>query len=290
MKGFLPPGLSQHLLPVLRDEGAAIQEDDVKHSGEGAEAGPRHSSKKPGTVRDRKRAGKGKDKQMKTQISIEVEDYLQRCLLDRALGVLDAPKEAPFKRHVPVGEYIQETVRGASSEQPEILEFWKRAPKNPVTQVRKAKAHPPHKKVDVKRNPRWWQGYPPSRLCALSGFPIYMLPYPPFSLPVVDAADRIYFDGRFLVLHLISTFESSLCGVEITREFVDALDVHLHRRHLGTWRIKKIIDLLKSDKKEDQRALAKLRDQARQELKQLVAIQESRVQGLAARTEGQRLG
>jgi len=91
---------------------------------------------------------------------------------------------------------------------------------------------------------RWWSQ---SRdLCPVCGFPICLLPYPPFRLhseanpqPVPD----LYVDGKFLALKLVAQGLFTVSGRMLDGEILSNLESYLRRFKLGTMQLGRALAL-----------------------------------------------
>jgi len=91
---------------------------------------------------------------------------------------------------------------------------------------------------------RWWTQ---SRaLCPVSGFPISLLPYPPFRLRIETAqqpGQELYVDGKFLALKLVAIGNFQVCGRMLDGETVVDLEDYLRRCKLGTMQLGRALAL-----------------------------------------------
>jgi len=134
---------------------------------------------------------------------------------------------------------------------------------------------------------RWWTQICALQLCPLSGFPIGMLPYPPFKFRMNPhrAVPHRLVDGKYLALLVISNGEVGVCGRGLESTDVEALDAYVHRCKLGPFRLGRALSLareIKSCKGENRRMeaaqeLNKLCKAARSELCRLQKIQRNRM-------------
>jgi hypothetical protein len=146
---------------------------------------------------------------------------------------------------------------------------------------------------------RWWtlSKYPSA--CPLTGFPINLLPYPPFKL-CMQAGERFphtLVDGKYLALHIISCGSLFVIGRSLEQDEVTALSQYMHRCKLGPFRPEHALQLAKDaespalEQHERCRAaqeLSKLRAAAEAELIKLRRIQMQRLMNLQQRvTTGQ---
>lgn len=85
---------------------------------------------------------------------------------------------------------------------------------------------------------RWWTCPGVPLLCPLSGFPICLLPYPPFKLRTDARRSCPYrmVDGKFLAMRLISTGCRDACGRKLQASDISALDGYIRCCKLGNLR------------------------------------------------------
>jgi len=130
---------------------------------------------------------------------------------------------------------------------------------------------------------RWWTQVDASQLCPLSGFPIGLLPYPPFKLRSYpdQAAPHRLVDGKYLALMVISSGDVNVCGRGLVKTDVEALDSYVHRCKLGPFRLGKALALAKEvvycSSKEAAQELDNMCNFARVELSRLQVIQKNRM-------------
>jgi len=144
------------------------------------------------------------------------------------------------------------------------------------------------------RNPsRWWTTSRNPSTCSLTGFPIHLLPYPPFKLRVHAAKPwpHVWVDGKVLAWHLIA-FDSlvqTVVGRPLVPQEVAALAQHMCRFKLGRvpLEVTRVLakkstcpNLSQSERADAERELSKLRAAAKRELKRLRRIQEQRLDEL----------
>eukprot|EP00930_Biecheleria_cincta_P031222 TRINITY_DN21676_c0_g1_i1.p1 TRINITY_DN21676_c0_g1~~TRINITY_DN21676_c0_g1_i1.p1 ORF type:complete len:339 (+),score=51.18 TRINITY_DN21676_c0_g1_i1:31-1047(+) len=85
---------------------------------------------------------------------------------------------------------------------------------------------------------RWWNCPEPPLLCPLTGFPICLLPYPPFKLRT-DAkcpSPHRLVDGKFLALCIIAKGCHHACGRKLQTSDISAIDDYFYRCKLGNLR------------------------------------------------------
>lgn len=132
---------------------------------------------------------------------------------------------------------------------------------------------------------RWWADV--SECCPLTGFPLSLLPYPPFKLRMKckqgDSTVRLV-DGLFLALQIISTFKFEAMSHSLTAGDIDALDAYLKKCKLGpsSFRISRAMQLQAEGSEEMLRELAQLRTRARRRLEDVKRIQRLRLAREAA--------
>lgn len=126
---------------------------------------------------------------------------------------------------------------------------------------------------------RWWAEL--SDLCPLSGFPIAHLPYPPFKVQVTKGQGHKFFDGQFLMLHILSSFSLEISGRSLTQQEIQALDGHVKKCKLSPFRLSRALELLYLVGQGNARAqqeMAELRSKAAKKLGALKHIQRARLQ------------
>ncbi|CAL1169254.1 unnamed protein product [Cladocopium goreaui] len=126
---------------------------------------------------------------------------------------------------------------------------------------------------------RWWADL--SDLCPLSGFPIAHLPYPPFKLQVAKGQGHNFFDGQFLMLHILSSFNFEISGRSLTQQEIQALDGHVKKCKLSPFRLSRALELLYlvgQGNAHAQQEMAELRSKAAKKLGALKHIQRARLQ------------
>lgn len=126
---------------------------------------------------------------------------------------------------------------------------------------------------------RWWADL--SDLCPLSGFPIAHLPYPPFKLQVAKGQGHNFFDGQFLMLHILSSFNFEISGRSLMQQEIQALDGHVKKCKLSPFRLSRALELLYlvgQGNAHAQQEMAELRSKAAKKLGALKHIQRARLQ------------
>eukprot|EP00931_Biecheleriopsis_adriatica_P059370 TRINITY_DN35518_c0_g1_i1.p1 TRINITY_DN35518_c0_g1~~TRINITY_DN35518_c0_g1_i1.p1 ORF type:complete len:571 (-),score=109.98 TRINITY_DN35518_c0_g1_i1:15-1727(-) len=125
---------------------------------------------------------------------------------------------------------------------------------------------------------RWWADT--QAVCALSGFPISLLPYPPFKLyaPSTDSQEPIKLvDGPFMVFKVLSTLDFEVLGRQLTESDISALDMYMKRCKLGPFRLGRALELLSLGTREAAKELELLRTRAKRRLDGLRHIQRVRL-------------
>eukprot|EP00931_Biecheleriopsis_adriatica_P119718 TRINITY_DN94925_c0_g1_i1.p1 TRINITY_DN94925_c0_g1~~TRINITY_DN94925_c0_g1_i1.p1 ORF type:complete len:324 (-),score=62.40 TRINITY_DN94925_c0_g1_i1:73-1044(-) len=129
--------------------------------------------------------------------------------------------------------------------------------------------------------PGWWTHS--KLLCPLTGFPICLLPYPPFKLQVEH---KLYIvDGKFLAMFYIVHGRAVVCGYELRDPDISALDTYLTRCKLGQFRPSRRAFLAREathgttmeQRSEAKKELQRFTCYVRTELGKLRCIQESRL-------------
>lgn len=147
---------------------------------------------------------------------------------------------------------------------------------------------------------QWWRECPMEQICALSGFPICLLPYPPFKFRQ-DPNRPEHFqlvDGKYLVLQAIASARFEACGRPLLRSDVNALDTYIRRCNLGPLRPGSAAELqhaAASAQTPEQCAAAeqefsKLQERAKSEWKRLQRIQDQRLSEMRKRNNPAFLG
>eukprot|EP00448_Togula_jolla_P000166 CAMPEP_0170608262 /NCGR_PEP_ID=MMETSP0224-20130122/21493_1 /TAXON_ID=285029 /ORGANISM="Togula jolla, Strain CCCM 725" /LENGTH=598 /DNA_ID=CAMNT_0010933481 /DNA_START=30 /DNA_END=1823 /DNA_ORIENTATION=+ len=94
---------------------------------------------------------------------------------------------------------------------------------------------------------RWWTEV--SEVCPLSGFPINLLPYPPFKYQVRKAGSKEsvhLIDGLFLVLQVLASWHFEALGRDLTSNDIEALDLYVKRCKLGPFRLGRAVQMQKA--------------------------------------------
>jgi hypothetical protein len=138
---------------------------------------------------------------------------------------------------------------------------------------------------------RWWTLSKYPSMCPLTGFPINLLPYPPFKL-CMEAGERYphtLVDGKYLALQLISSGSLFVNGRSMEPDEVIALSQYMHRCKLGPFRPEYAVQLAKdaespnlpqNERCRAAQELRKLRGAAEAELVKLRRIQMQRLMHL----------
>lgn len=135
---------------------------------------------------------------------------------------------------------------------------------------------------------RWWTDSPEA--CPICGFPIRLLPYPPFKLQAssYDAREPAKLvDGPFMVLKVLSTWNFEVLGHVLTISDIKALDTYMKRCKLGPFRLGRALELYDDSSKEAREELDSLRTRARRRLEGLKHIQQVRMNKLDFHGEGE---
>jgi hypothetical protein len=135
---------------------------------------------------------------------------------------------------------------------------------------------------------RWWTVSRFPLTCPLSGFPINLLPYPPFKLQLLAGKPNPneLVDGKFMALLLISTGNYTVNGRPLEDSEIMALGEHIQRCKLGSFRPDHALALAKDacnpeasleEQSRAVQALQQLQGAAKVELDKLRRIQEERL-------------
>mmetsp|Transcript_113001 Transcript_113001/g.292171 ORF Transcript_113001/g.292171 Transcript_113001/m.292171 type:complete len:259 (-) Transcript_113001:104-880(-) len=129
---------------------------------------------------------------------------------------------------------------------------------------------------------RWWNES--SHICPVSGFPVNMLPYPPFKFRVGKEGRQYFIDGKFLALQLIVGERALVQDHELQPIDVRALDSYMRRNKLGQHRPSRLAELVKAvaagnsaDRARAQEKLRHFRAEAHKALGRLRRIQTMRL-------------
>jgi len=123
---------------------------------------------------------------------------------------------------------------------------------------------------------RWWTQQ--SDECPISGFPVALLPYPPFKFRVNSdtAYTYVLIDPLYFVLDILASWRFEACGRALTVRDIAALDAHIRRCKLGRWRLGEAFELFASGKHDGTDSLEDVRSKARRKLEQIRKIQQNR--------------
>jgi len=127
---------------------------------------------------------------------------------------------------------------------------------------------------------RWWTDSPEA--CPICGFPIRLLPYPPFKLQATgyDREPAKLVDGPYMVLQVLSTWNFEVLGHQLTVSDIKALDMYMKRCKLGPFRLGRALELLSDKSSQAHDELETLRSRARRRLEGLKHIQRVRMNKL----------
>jgi len=136
----------------------------------------------------------------------------------------------------------------------------------------------------------WWKDLDSEERCVLTGFPLSLLPYPPFRFRVdpQNAENCKAVDAKYLVLKLISSGDFTACGRNLVESDVAALDLHMRRCNLGQFRLSRFLRLQKNvaearsaeERIEAQKILLGEQENARKKFRKLQHIQSRRLKDL----------
>mmetsp|Transcript_31276 Transcript_31276/g.57251 ORF Transcript_31276/g.57251 Transcript_31276/m.57251 type:complete len:582 (+) Transcript_31276:168-1913(+) len=123
---------------------------------------------------------------------------------------------------------------------------------------------------------RWWTESPGE--CPLSGFPVSMLPHPPFRFRAEPNSSGRYrlVDGQYLALDVLATWRFEALGRQLTIKDINALDAYIKRCKLGPWRLGEAMSLFSDGSSDAHNKLEALRRSARRKLEDLRRIQQRR--------------
>uniref|UniRef100_A0A7S1RUT6 Uncharacterized protein n=1 Tax=Alexandrium catenella TaxID=2925 RepID=A0A7S1RUT6_ALECA len=134
---------------------------------------------------------------------------------------------------------------------------------------------------------RWWTKSTRPLLCPLTGFPINLLPYPPFKLRADPQKPSPYtlVDGKFLAMLLVVDHQTLVGGRRLQASDLRVLDSYVRRCKLGPFKPARLQELqlavANAASAEARTAalqeLSRFRNEARAELGKLRKIQETRV-------------
>lgn len=125
---------------------------------------------------------------------------------------------------------------------------------------------------------RWWTEV--KDVCPMSGFPVNLLPYPPFKFQVNCKGPKENIrlvDGPFLVLQVLTTWQFEALGRPLTKEDINQLDAYMKRCKLGPFRLSRALEMANQGTDNASQELQSLRVRARRRLEGLKHIQRVRL-------------
>lgn len=145
----------------------------------------------------------------------------------------------------------------------------------------------------TKAPPQWWRDSPTALLCPLSGFPVSLLPYPPFKFrkdPQFPEEFELV-DGKYLVLQIIASGGHEVCGRALMRSDISALDKYIRRCNLGPLQLGSTIELQHTaattstpgERASAEEKLAYVRARAQTEWRKLQRIKDQRLARLQSK-------
>lgn len=147
-----------------------------------------------------------------------------------------------------------------------------------------------HLQQAASRPDHWWKDIASQELCPLTGFPLSLLPYPPFRfrLDPNNPENCQSVDAKYLVLQVIASGNLEACGRNLVDSDVVALDQHMRRCNLGRFRLSNLIKLQKDvagAQSSEERALAQQvllseQENARKQFRKLQHIQNHRLKDM----------
>lgn len=126
----------------------------------------------------------------------------------------------------------------------------------------------------------WWRELPESECCPLSGFPVSLLPYPPFRFRVDPLCpdEVVLVDGKYLVLQAWVSGSMKVYGRQLVNSDISAIDTYISRCNLGRIRLASLQELeCNSGNSEQKKKFESQREWALKELKKLRRIQDARL-------------
>jgi len=143
----------------------------------------------------------------------------------------------------------------------------------------------------ANKNSRWWTMSSKPLICPLTGFPINLLPYPPFKFREQphEPTPHALVDGKFLALYIISSGSYFVNGRQLHHNELVALGKYISRCTLGPFRPEQYYaleeyaqqpDLSDMDRFAAIQGLQQMRTAASIELSKLQRIQERRMEVL----------
>lgn len=199
---------------------------------------------------------------------------------DTTLSVTGSASDVDSERQVSdwcLTSWTGSEVKMAREDLPQAPRHGQRASEGGCRQERKGKP-----------NKQWWKECRTPLTCPLTGFPINLLPYPPYKLRKDPAKPWQYVlvDGKFLALYLITTGTFMANGRHLTHQDITSLSQHMHRcklRYFSPERALQLEEAVWSDQGsgrmnlEASAELSKLKAAARAELARLRQIQDQRM-------------
>jgi len=137
--------------------------------------------------------------------------------------------------------------------------------------------------MSMTASTRWWGDI--QDVCLLTGFPISLLPYPPFKLPSyrdptlgVNVPTRLV-DGLYLALQVLSTWRFEMLGRQLSSNDISSLDLYLKKCKLGpsSLRVGYALQLLGYSTPASLRELDQIRGKASKRLEAVRHIQRVRL-------------
>eukprot|EP00928_Gymnodinium_smaydae_P070544 TRINITY_DN54355_c0_g1_i1.p1 TRINITY_DN54355_c0_g1~~TRINITY_DN54355_c0_g1_i1.p1 ORF type:complete len:523 (-),score=127.89 TRINITY_DN54355_c0_g1_i1:64-1632(-) len=124
--------------------------------------------------------------------------------------------------------------------------------------------------------PRWWTQL--KYACPLTGFPLSLLPYPPFKLraQVGGRSDMVFVDGLSLALQMIISLRFDFLGAPVSRAELDVLDAYIKRCKLGRYRVMRAWELATAGTVEGCQELFALQAEAQRRLNTIAKVQRFR--------------
>eukprot|EP00929_Paragymnodinium_shiwhaense_P021172 TRINITY_DN13879_c0_g2_i2.p1 TRINITY_DN13879_c0_g2~~TRINITY_DN13879_c0_g2_i2.p1 ORF type:complete len:536 (-),score=101.61 TRINITY_DN13879_c0_g2_i2:638-2245(-) len=123
--------------------------------------------------------------------------------------------------------------------------------------------------ADADESGPWWAQL--TDACPLTGFPLCLLPYPPFKLRTPEGGRTRLVDGLHLALLVLSTWNFEVGGRRLTPGDIDALDTYIKKCKLGpaSFRVKRAIQLKSSGTSADLQEFEDIRTRARRRLQEV---------------------
>jgi len=126
---------------------------------------------------------------------------------------------------------------------------------------------------------RWWTNL--QDICPVSGFPIRLLPYPPFKLHVHRAGrtpSTRLIDGCYFVLSVLHSWCFEAFGVPLSSRDIESLDTYMKRCKLGPFRLGRALELAQQGVGDASKELEALRARAERRLDVLKHVQQVRLE------------